>query len=178
MNLFILDTDIDKCAHFHVDKHAVKMVTETAQMLSTAHRVLDGSMSVIKSPTNRNQKVWSVHDSVRETSLYKSTHINHPCSVWIRQSSENYNWVYSMLAALSQEYTRRYGKVHKIFRTELHTILSSKPDNIRAGSLTPFALAMPDQYKVSDPVESYRNYYREAKKHIHSWKHGKIPEWI
>lgn len=178
MNLFILDADIEKCAHFHCDKHIVKMPTELAQMLSTAHRVLDGTMGIEKSATNRNVKVWNLNDSARQTTLYKSTHINHPCAIWIRNSSENYKWAYAMLAALCEEYTRRYGKIFKIFRTELHRELKKTPDSIKVGPLTKFALAMPDEYKVEDPVQSYRNYYKIGKKHLHNWKHGNMPDWI
>lgn len=112
MNIFILDNCPKKAAIMHIDKHLIKMILETAQLLSTCHRVLDGVKTVGLSKKGRKSTKYTLPDS-REEILYKSTHVNHPCSVWLRQSNENYNWLFSLYESLLQEYQYRYGRVHK-----------------------------------------------------------------
>jgi hypothetical protein len=181
MNIFALDTDVIACARYHLDKHVVKMILEYSQLLSTAHRILDGQQSATLSKTGRRSTTWRLDDH-RESLLYKATHNNHPSAIWARQSSGNYQWLQALLVSLCAEYTYRYGKNHKCERDGLVATLKQLPKNIPVGDLTPVLLAMPDEYKVPDHVESYRNYYRLGKPHIHSWK-GKIagrevPSWI
>ena len=181
MNIFLLDWDVTKCAEYHVDRHVVKMCTEVAQILSTAHRMLDGVEDTRLSKSGRKQKYWRLNDSTRDSVIYAATHINHPSTVWARTSKENYTWLYNLLVALSKEYAHRYGKVYKAFREDGHGLaefLSVAPTNIPEIGLTKFALAMPDEYKVSDPVESYRNYYRGGKQHLHVWKNREKPDWM
>jgi len=158
MNIFYLDHDPRKAAEFQVDRHVVKMPLETAQLLSTAHRCLDGP-------------VWA-----DEVGLYKATHISHPCAVWVRESVCNYKWLYSHFLGLLDEYTQRYHKTHAC--EALTGRLWHVPDYIPQVPMTKVRLAMPDEYKVESPVESYRNYYRVGKAHLHSWKTRGVPQWI
>lgn len=125
MNIFYLDNDVTTCAEMHVDKHCVKMILEYAQLLCTAHRVLDGKEVVEQKYVKgslparyRNVKRWKLTDE-RNDLLYSATHINHPSAVWARQNVENYKWLQSLLVALCKEYTYRYGKVHKCERDGL-----------------------------------------------------------
>lgn len=156
MNIFILDNDPKKAARYHSDKHVVKMILETAQLLSTAHYELDGP-----------------HEK-----LYKPTHKNHPCAIWTRETKANYVWAYKLLEALLVEYTARFsGKTHKT--ASLMPYLKYPPLRIpNHNYLTPFALAMPPEYKSTDAVYSYRRYYAIEKKHLHSWKYFTQPEWL
>lgn len=182
MNIFALDTDPILAAKFHNDRHVVKMVLESAQLLSTAHRLLDGQQTIVerqtKSGKTRKVKVWKLDDS-REYALYQATHINHPSAVWARQNRANYRWLFRLFRALLQEYTDRYGKVHKC--DAMLSTLVSPPAAIPAGDvITPFALAMPDECKViGDPVKSYRQYYMVSKRSMAVWNRGKSPppEW-
>jgi hypothetical protein len=102
MNIFYLDEDPKICAQYHCDKHVVKMIIEYAQLLSTAHRVLDGFEGYGSSKSgNRQVKIWTIHDS-RDEILYKATHVNHPSNIWTRSSVKNYHymfqlWFFSML---------------------------------------------------------------------------------
>lgn len=179
MNIFFIDLDARKAAEQLVDKHVVKMIVETAQLLSTAHRVLDGiqvQIQLEKDGKTRNKKVWILPDD-RNHIFYKATHINHPCALWCRESVENYNWLVDHLFALSDEYTYRYGKNHKTIQ-RLGYEIQSPPFNLKEWDWTNPPLAMPDEYKSDDFVESYRNYYREEKKHLHKWKNRGVPEWI
>jgi hypothetical protein len=178
MNIFYLDRDVIKCAEMHNDKHCVKMILEYAQLLSTAHRVLDGTLSIGLSETGRKQSRYVLSDG-RESLLYIATHLNHPSAVWVRQSAENYLWLANMLIALCEEYTYRYGKVHKTERDGLaYVLLKNIPHNIRNSGFTQPTPAMPDEVKiVGDSLASYRNYYIKNKAHLASWKKRNIPEW-
>jgi len=181
MNIFFIDLDPVTCAEYHLDKHVIKMILEYSQLLSTSHRLLDGHQSESRTKMNRRTTLWTLDDD-RESLLYKATHCNHPSAIWARKSSGNYTWLQSLLVNLSTEYTFRYGKHHKCERDGLIARLGCLPNNIPYGEMTPILLAMPDKYKIIDGIESYRNYYRFGKPHIHSWK-GKIagrpiPSWI
>ena len=182
MNIFYLDNDPIKCAEMHVDKHCVKMILEYCQLLSTAHRILDGKETVAKSKTGRNVKRWILEDK-RNDILYSATHINHPSAVWCRLSSANYKWLHALLVALCREYTYRYGKIHKCEETGLVEALRTTPFHIPHKPFTGPTPAMPDACKVAgDALQSYRNYYLMEKSRMWSWK-GKInsrsmPVWL
>ena len=177
MNIFYLHDNPKDCAKMHVDKHCVKMILEYAQLLSTAHRVLDGNQIIGKTATGRNVKRWLLSDD-RDTTLYSATHINHPSAVWARQSARNYLWLFDMYVALLNEYTYRYEKVHKC--SMLLNPLSGLPKNISLNSpWTEPTPAMPDQYKVpGNSIQSYKNYYNGEKQRMFSWKKRETPDWI
>lgn len=157
MNIFHIDHDPVIAARNLVDKHVVKMILEYAQLMSTAHRILDENDNPI---------------------LYKATHVNHPSAIWVRGSKENYEWLYDHFVETCKEYTRRYGKIH-LTEQKLLNVLKSSPINIPQVPMTKFKCAMPNEYIVDCPVESYRNYYNHAKRNLHSWKIGEHkPEWI
>ena len=158
MNLFILDTDPIIAAQSVCDKHVVKMILETAQMLSCAHHVLD--------PTNPLNLL-----------LYKRTHENHPCTKWVRESATNYLWTYMLFTAQCDEYTHRYNKVH-LTDSKYRSILLTPPVNIPCDKLTSFALAMPEQYHNDDPVQAYRDYYLGAKAHLLKYTNRAMPGWL
>lgn len=177
MNIFYIDRDPFKSAEQMVDKHVVKMILETAQLLSTAHRILDGTEYIGQSKTGRKAKRWRLPDD-RENVLYSATHINHPSAVWCRQSNNNYNWLFCHFDALLAEYTYRYGKIHKCADSTFRQMLQRLPTNIPVGYFTPVTPAMPDEYKVPCSVESYRNYYRIAKARMHKWTKREPPDWL
>jgi hypothetical protein len=176
MNIFYLDEDPRQCAEWMVDKHVVKMILETAQLLSTAHRLLDGTESIDTS-SGRKKKVYKLPDD-RDAVLYSATHANHPSAVWARQSVENYNWLVDHLFALSEEYTYRYGKIHLTI-TKLGVPIASPPLNLKEWDMTPMPSCMDEQYKIGeDPIANYRNYYKYGKASMHSWKKREAPVWI
>jgi len=175
MNIFYLDHDVYKCAEMHNDKHVVKMILEYAQLLSTAHRVLDGTIIDRLSPSGRKQKTYVLADN-RESALYSATHINHPSAVWVRQSDKNYSWLFEMFESLLEEYTYRYGKKHAC--EKLVWALEVRPNNIPRGNFTEPTPAMPDEVKiVGDSIASYRNYYINNKSHLAKWKKRPVPLW-
>jgi len=166
---------VTKCAEMHNDKHVVKMILEYAQLLSTAHRYLDGTPVVGHSDTGRKQSRYVLHDG-RDKLLYASTHINHPSAIWVRQSDKNYSWLFEMFESLLEEYTYRYGKKHAC--EKLVWALEVRPNNIPRGNFTEPTPAMPDEVKiVGDSIASYRNYYINNKSHLAKWKKRPVPLW-
>jgi hypothetical protein len=157
MNIFVLHTDPQKAARYHCDKHVVKMILETAQLLSTAHHMLDNS-------------------NYANTKLYRKAYYNHPCAVWVRQSDANYKWALNLLRHLLTEFKLRYGGSHST--GEIYKYLTKLPTNIPSKELTPFAQAMPDTYKNKNAVTAYRQYYNNDKRHLFSWTHRPKPHWI
>jgi hypothetical protein len=177
MNIFYIDENPAQAAQWMVDKHVVKMILESAQLLSTAHRFLDGREVEGKSKTGRKARRW-ILDDARDPVVYQATHINHPSAVWCRASVENYNWLADHFYALMSEYTYRYNKEHKCYG-EISYMLQSPPHKLKEWDMTPMPSAMDDQYKISnDPLTNYRNYYKIGKLRMHKWTNRKPPEWI
>ena len=173
MNIFYLDKDPIKSARYHHDKHVVKMILESAQLLSTAHRMLDGEFWIDNSSGRKVQR-WNL--PTKEV-LYKATHMNHPSNKWARESKSNYEWLYQLFNALCIEYTHRYNKVH-LTQLKLDHILKNPPKNIQNIGLTKMPQAMPEQYRCEDSVEAYRNYYRNEKMSQSKYTNREIPEWL
>ena len=185
MNIFYLNNDPKICAEMHLDKHVVKMILEYAQLLSTAHRVLDGTVSTRLSKSGRKQQYYPLADE-RDNFLYSATHVNHPSAVWVRHSYENYEWLYKLFIALLDEYTHRYGRIHATAR--LIDALYTPPIHIPKGiGFTEPTPAMPNEVKVLrevatdryeiDSIESYHKYYIHNKVHIAKWTKREIPLW-
>jgi len=180
MNIFALSENVKEIAMWQMDKHCVKMPLESAMMLSSAHRYLDGKEIIIKSKTGRNVKKYVLPDE-RESILYGVSHIHHPSTVWTRTNSENYKWHFNLFLAMLEEYQYRYGKIHAC--TKLIDHLKECPKNISNGKFFMPTPAMPDECKVpGDSINSYRNYYNMNKKHLANWS-GKInsrhsPHWF
>ena len=165
MNLFILSLLQREIAMFRMDKHVSKILLEAVQMLCSAKRVLEPDSDI-------NDKI------------YKLAHKNHPVTIWCRKSKANFIWTLDLVEELHKEWRFRYGhpetKFHKSYLVAL-TLRENIPkdDTFEEEGLTPFALAMPVEYKMDDPVESYRNYYMsEEKQKIASWKKRREkPDW-
>jgi hypothetical protein len=185
MNIFYISENPVEAAEWMVDKHVVKMILESAQLLSTAHRLLDGREIKLEVQVEQEdgklktrKKKWWLLDDAREEVIYSATHINHPSCVWTRTSIENYTWLVDHFFALMQEYTYRYDKQHKCFG-EISYMLQSPPKNLQEFDWTPMPSCMDDKYIISEnPVENYRNYYKSGKTHLHSWKKREAPEWL
>jgi hypothetical protein len=178
MNIFYLSQDPVESARAHLDKHVVKMILEYAQLLSTAHRIIDGNETVVLSKSGRKKKVWQLNDD-RDSILYAATHSNHPSAIWARQSSANYTWLYNLFVATCDEYTYRYGKVH-LTDTKLRNILHNTPKNIGKSVIwQPPTPAMPDECKVAgDNLASYKRYYIDKKADMAKWTNREPPEWF
>lgn len=155
MNIFYLDSDPRLAAQMQCDKHVVKMILESAQMLCTAHNLLNPQYPA----------------------PYRSTHINHPSNVWVRSNVTHYSWLLRHFIALCGEYNYRYNKIHKT--QQYSDFLIWFPTGLPYGEgFTPPPQCMPDEYKLPDTVEAYRKYYKYGKAHILKYTRREAPAWL
>jgi hypothetical protein len=164
MNIFVLHDDPEVCARYHVDKHVVKMIVESAQMLSTVMRV-------------RADIDFG----------YKACYINHPCTKWVGESFENWHWLLKLGIQLGREYTHRFGKRHATsdvllgVRDHMHRMMITLNDNcceLSSGGMTPFYPCVSERFKKYDPVTAYRLYYYFQKVRLHKWTKREVPHFI
>jgi len=151
MNIFYLDKDPVKAAQAQYNKHVVKMILESAQMLCTAHHVYGNPDDV----------------------PYKQAHLNHPSTIWVRENSLHYDWLYEHMIALGNEYTKRYGKQH-LSITKCKIPLSNQPENIPHEEFEQPPQCMPDEFKDECSVQAYWNYYIGEKHTVANQKTEKI----
>lgn len=147
MNIFFLHPNPRRCARWHCDKHVVKMILESCQLLYTCHWIMSGDLPeppYIHCAPNRG---------------YKPTHANHPCGIWLRESLDNYRWLVQLTYELCLEYEFRYGKKHKC-EDHLEWLAAVEPLNLKRVGFTPPKCAMPEEYRRKNPVVAYRLYYK------------------
>jgi hypothetical protein len=177
MNIFYLNYDPKTCAEYHCDRHVVKMIIEYAQLMSTAHRVLDGEEYIDKTANGHKIKRWRMKDERYENGLMKASHVNHPSGIWTRFSKQNYIWLNTMWQYLLKEYTYRYGKRHACEKYQ--DVLYVLPINILDRYFTEPTPAMPDYCKVSgNSIASYHKYYINEKVSFAKWKNREVPLWF
>lgn len=165
MNIFVLDKDPWTAARLLCDQHVVKMTLETTQILCTVAR--------------------KHIPSGDKLGLYKATHTKHPCTLWA-DNPTNYHWLLHYLYALLTEYALRYDKQHnsslvadKLAKLFYQRDLWSDPS--WSEQPTSFVLAMPDEYKSDNPVESYKNYYEYKSRTFvrpMTWTGRPRPSWL
>jgi hypothetical protein len=161
MNIFILDQDPIKAAEYYNDCHCSKIILEIAQCLST-----NFNLQGIKAP-------------------YKTSHINHPVTIWMRKSLENFKWTLEHATALFNEKLYRTGKGHKSIEVINWAIENSNKLKFEEDKLTTFAIAISEdmncrkdpEFDLTDPVKCYRLYYKHDKRHLGKWTKREIPEW-
>jgi len=152
MNIFYLDADTSKCARYHCDKHVIKMILESAQILCSVLW-----MHQIKAP-------------------YKPTHLNHPCVLWANESLSNWLWLKELADALNKEYQYRFNSTrnHKSY----DVILNLEIPPIHDSGLTKRPQVLPEEFKQEDPVLAYRQYYKMHKQHLAQWTKRDAPAWF
>lgn len=179
MNIFATNKCPKISAQYLDTKRVISQIKESAQMLCTALYISspDSFLVVDYTPlTSKSRKSKKAY-YLGNTRIYAPTHKNHPSNVWARQTRENYVWLLRHFKALSDEYTKRRGKVHKSYK-ELYMVLLSASNLIPQGSLTEFANCAANQEKgvnckhIKDVHKAYRIYLQER------WKNDKItPVW-
>ena len=148
MNIFVLSTCPIEAANLQCDKHVVKMILESAQIMSAV---------AIKNGLS---------------SKYKLTHANHPCTIWAGKFRGNYEWLSIHALALCEEYTRRYGRIHKSQEVIEELLKVSK---ILPEGSSEFVQCLPDELKDKDPIKAYRTYYRT--KRFAVWSKTPTPDF-
>ncbi|MBY8170339.1 pyrimidine dimer DNA glycosylase/endonuclease V [Vibrio fluvialis] len=153
MNIFILDDDIKLCAQYHCDQHVVKMILESVQLLCTA----------------LNKKGFETP--------YKSTHVKHPCVLWVEESYDNFLWLTELVRELNTEYKFRYDK--SVDHKSMAVLELIQQHTYPSIGLTEFAQAMPDEYKIrGDAVSAYRCFYLAEKMVFARWTKRELPAWL
>lgn len=155
MNIFYINEDPIIAAKELADDHIRKMQIESAQMCCTAH--------------------WETGSEAP----YKRAHWNHPSTKWVRESIQHYNWLVEHGLEICNEFTKRYGKQHKT-QNVLEWLKQNKP-NVPNNSFTPPPQCMPDEFKMEDTIEAYKNFYINYKIKIKKLTYNKLnnkPEWI
>lgn len=170
MNIFYLDEDCEEAAKAHADTHIVKMPLETAQIACTAayqHELWPQAMTGTSVP----------FPLLSGSIPYRKTHEGHPCIKWASESKENFEWLIEFGKALCKEYTYRYEKNHACMEVMEWADQEWIKRHFPSKGITDRPLAMPDEYKRDDPVESYRLYYLNEKDEIAEWQKRDSPEW-
>lgn len=162
MNIFFLDVSPRRAAQYHCDIHVNKMITESLQMMSVALHHF-GLLTPLKKDGN--------HYSHR-------SHINHPCTKWVRESVDNFLWTYDLTQYLCEEFEKRNKKRHaganSLETIDVYKLIETMPSK----GLTAPALAMPEEFKTpTSPVLSYRTFYNHDKWEFAKWKYTTTPEW-
>ena len=182
MNIFFIDKSLKTAAHMMTDKHIIKMCTESAQMLSTAHRILDGKQTTgiiggKKKTVFLMPDEFIADDAIQNKVLHSVTHANHPSNSWTRLNTATYMHHVEILIEMLCEYTTRYKRIHAV-ESELLPILIEPPKNLKSGNFIEPPQTIGDQYLHSDLVEGYRRFYAATKWGFAKWKHDIIPEWF
>ena len=176
MNIFYLSEDPVQCAKWHCDKHVTKMIIEYAQLLSTAHRVLDGEhVKVISNSGKRMVSNWKL-DGSSDNVFYKVAHVSHPSNIWVRQSGHHYSYLWRLWHNLCLEYTERYDKTHMTWK-KLRSYISILPQNIQDAGFKEPPQCMPDECKEISAVKAYRKFYKAHKREFATWK-TQVPSWF
>jgi hypothetical protein len=163
MNIFVLDENPIIAAKYHCDKHIVKMAVESNQMLATSYHLLS---------TDNNWKYFPSDNP------YRITHINHPCSKWVRESEGNFRWLLDLALAIGEEHHKRYGKYTKSYHVSLWFQKNIHMMRFPNKKMTNFVICMDDIYKKNSVVDSYRHLYTTGKRHICTWNHTETPKWF
>lgn len=158
MNIFYLDSDPWRAATYHNNAHVIKMILESAQLLSTAHRVMEPGLSARK--------------------CYRATHINHPCAVWVRASRENYKWLVDLWVNLNKEWQFRWNHKRNHLSIEKHLhFLYQPPHKLSYAPFEPPPQCVTEACKQPDTVKAYRTYYAMEKWHLADWGRRGTPLW-
>lgn len=178
MNIFYLSHKPSRCARWHCDKHVVKMILETTQLLYTAHWVLAAAAGTVpdfrSAPTLVSNPDQHGYISIKNK--------KHPCAIWTRASLEHYAWLCHLGMALCEEFQHRFGK-HKAHSCEEHIywLVNHPPPTLKPTGWSEPPKAMPDEYKRGDSIRSYRVYYKENKGAVRGILHYSKrhqPHWL
>jgi len=190
MNIFALHPNPRKAARWHVDKHVIKMLLETCQLLYTVHWIYgyptlkQHRSAIALSRAHYSLPIPASMESAPASATgqigYRPCHIHHPCARWARQTVGNYMWLAQLGIHLAEEYTYRFGKRHAC-EAHIQWLVQHRPPSIPCVPLRPFAIAMAEEYRVSrNPFIAYRHYYRtsKAERGLIAYTGRNVPHWL
>ena len=179
MNIFALSRCPVESAQQMIDKHVVKMPTESCQMLHTNCLYFLFWEEHGREPSLKELKEF--HKESHFNYLMKPAMLNHPSTIWARMTKANFMWLYKHALALCEEYTYRYKKKHGTEKRILDSFTFSYDEE----DLTPVSIAMADEYRLPEEkhtwdfvIRSYRHYYREGKWSFAYWLRRGYPDWF
>jgi len=191
MNIFVLSQKQKLCARYYHDKHVNKMILESAQMLIAAIRYSRGEPGLLlRNIQGENQLVpypWVLHELGEDcnkprTYITSKGQMNHPSTIWARESMSNFRWLHCLMKELNNEMHYRYDwpkeKNHAAFIEIRRLLVPGYEPLLEQRKITPFAQAMPDQYKNRNPIQAYRTYYVAEKVEAATWTKRQPPKWI
>lgn len=171
MNVFVLDLDPKKCAEYHNDKHVIKMILEHVQMMCCVHHLqIEAKMKLAET-----EQELLILEALKARIPYMPTHRNHPCTVWLRESIQNWIWLMDLTIHLNIEYKKRYNR--DVDHASIDVMTDLDVPELPNNWLTPFAQAMPEEYRNEDAVKAYRDYYMGEKRDISTWR-TQTPKWF
>lgn len=178
MNIFFLDIDPIKCAHYHCNKHIVKMITEHAQMMSMAIWYHDRKQALRLYEKGR---IMNAPPEVTGKPPRTDSHLMHPCTMWVRESRKHFDWLKLMSAEMAHEYYLRFGQFHNPPRHHssyvdciAHLNSSKIPDSPWESP----PQAMPEEFRGPDAAEAYKRLYGLDKIRFARWTVREMPEWF
>ncbi len=188
MNTFILSSDPKEAARYHCNKHVIKMILESAQMLCASHWIhllQSQEKSLGDFRRVRDAQTWAYENTPKNLQPpWKMTHMRHPCTLWTSKNVSNYHWQLRLCESLIHEYKLRYKKIHKTSH-EAKWLSKNIPVGIKGEAITPFPVCMKDDFKIYeecgsiDVVGSYRNYYIKDKVRFAKWEpRANTPKWF
>ena len=168
MNIFYLSHKTSRCARWHCDKHVVKMILETAQLLYTAHWVLSGTPDLSSAPSRKSGEAGYM--SIRN--------VNHPSAIWARASLLHYMWLCDLGMALCAEYRYRFADRTHGCEEHIFWLYAHPPVSILDNGWRAPPQAMPVEMRRGDAIAAYREYYRKGKAHLLSYTKRRNPHWL
>ena len=181
MNIFYLSQNPERAARWHCDKHVVKMILETTQLLYTAHWVLAILNGGPKAAPDFRTAPTMASDPAHHG--YRSIHNpKHPSAIWVRESLEHYKWLCELGMALCEEFQHRFGS-HKAHSCEEHIywLYANPPPSLISRGWSQPPQAMPEEYRDPSSIIAYRKYYRYdkgEKRGMMKYSKRESPVWL
>ena len=183
MNIFALSKNPVEAARQMLDKHIVKMPTESCQMIHTNALYFQYLAKDGEEPALRDLKQFH---ACSNSKLMKPAMLNHPSTIWARQNPHNADWLMQHALALCEEYTYRYGKTHGAYARILQTWGDHFMKDGSWKKASPVSIAMADEYRIPNTfltgwefvIQSYRHYYLEGKWRFAEWRKNRRPDWF
>lgn len=181
MNIFVLDENPQIAAQMHCDKHCNKMIIEHTQMLCATYYHTIGISRKKEIVDNQDVVNMLFADFPRKKEdgsdhPYAITHVNHPCTIWTRESKSNWFWLLECTKSLCDEFEKRWKHKHSVFK--ILEWMENRQPNIPDKGLSLFAQVVPECFRGKSAIDAYRKYYGMKTSYMQvQWKYTSPPDW-